>query len=64
MRSVEARLRKFRAARTMKDKLSELKDRMANLKARLKKLEAKNLPVKRIVRIYWGDGTFIGEMRY
>ena len=31
MRSVEARLRKFRAARTMKDKLSELKDRIAKV---------------------------------
>jgi hypothetical protein len=37
---------------------------MRNIKARLKKLEAKKPPVKRIVRIYWGDGTFIGEMRY
>ena len=31
MRSVEARLRKFRAAQTMKDKLSELKDRIAKV---------------------------------
>ena len=31
---------------------------------RLKKLEAKKPPVKRIVRIYWADGTFVGEMRY
>ena len=37
---------------------------MRNLKARLKKLEAKNLPVKRTVRIYWADGTFVGEMIY
>ena len=31
MRSVEARIGKFRAARTMKDKLSELKDRIAKV---------------------------------
>ena len=37
---------------------------MRNFKARLKKLEAKKPPVKRIVRIYWADGTFVGEMRY
>jgi len=37
---------------------------MRNFKARLKKLEAKKSPVKRAVRIYWGDGTFIGEMAY
>ena len=37
---------------------------MRNLKARLQKLEAKKQPVKRIVRIYWADGTFVGEMRY
>jgi hypothetical protein len=37
---------------------------MANLKARLKKLEAKKPPVKSVVRIYWADGTFVGEMRY
>ena len=37
---------------------------MRNFKARLKKLEAKKPPVKRIVRIYWADGTFVGEMSY
>ena len=37
---------------------------MLNLKARLKKLEAKKPPVEKIVRIYWADGTFVGEMRY
>jgi hypothetical protein len=37
---------------------------MRNFKARLKKLEAKKLPVKQIVHIYWADGTFVGEMRY
>ena len=37
---------------------------MRDLKARLKKLEAKKPPVKRIVRIYWVDGTFVGEMSY
>ena len=37
---------------------------MRNLKARLTKLEAKKPPVKRVVRIYWADGTFVGEMRY
>ena len=31
---------------------------------RLKKLEAKKPPVKRVVRIYWADGTFVSEMRY
>ena len=35
---------------------------MRNLKARLKNLEAKRSPVKRVVRIYWADGTFVGEM--
>jgi len=37
---------------------------MRNFKARLKKIEAKKPPVKRVVRIYWADGTFVGEMRY
>ena len=37
---------------------------MRNLKARLNKLEAKKPSVKQIVRIYWADGTFVGEMRY
>ena len=37
---------------------------MLNFKARLKKLEAKKPQVKRVVRIYWADGTFIGEMVY
>ena len=37
---------------------------MRNLKARLTKLEAKKPPVKRVVRIYWADGTFLGEMVY
>jgi hypothetical protein len=37
---------------------------MPNIKARLSRLEVKNPAKKRIVRIYWGDGTFIGEMRY
>ena len=37
---------------------------MRNLKARLQKLEAKKPPIKRVVRIYWADGTFVGEMRY
>ena len=37
---------------------------MRNVKARLKKLEAKKPPVKRFVRMYWADGTFVGEMRY
>ena len=37
---------------------------MRNFKARLKKLEAKKPPVKRVVRIYWADGTFVGEMTY
>ena len=37
---------------------------MRDFKARLKKLEAKKPTVKRIVRIYWADGTFVGEMRY
>ena len=36
---------------------------MRNFKARLKKLEAKKPLVKRVVRIYWDDGTFVGEMR-
>jgi len=37
---------------------------MRNFKARLQKLEAKKPPDKRIVRIYWADGTFVGEMSY
>ena len=37
---------------------------MHNCNARLRKLEAKKPPVKRIIRIYWADGTFVGEMRY
>ena len=37
---------------------------MRNFKARLRKLEAKKPPVKRVVRIYRADGTFVGEMRY
>jgi len=37
---------------------------MRNFKARLEKLEAKKPPVKRVVRIYWADGTFLGVMRY
>ncbi len=37
---------------------------MRNLKARLRKLEAKKPTVKRVVCIYWADGTFVGEMRY
>jgi hypothetical protein len=36
---------------------------MRNFKARLRKLEAKKPPVKRVVRIYWADGTFVGEMQ-
>ena len=40
------------------------KTAMRNFKARLKKLEAKKPPVKRVVRIYWADGTFVGEMSY
>ena len=37
---------------------------MRNVRARLKKLEAKKPPVERVVRIYWADDTFVGEMRY
>ena len=37
---------------------------MRDFKARLKKLEAKKPTVKRIVRIYWADGTFVGEMYF
>ena len=37
---------------------------MRNVKTRLKKLEATKPPVKRIIRVYWADGTFVGEMRY
>jgi hypothetical protein len=37
---------------------------MRKIEARLNRLEVKNPVKKRIVRIYWGDGTFIGEMRY
>ena len=34
---------------------------MRNSKARLEKLEEKKPPVKQIERIYWADGTFVGE---
>jgi hypothetical protein len=37
---------------------------MRKFNTRLKKLEAKKPPVKRVVRIYWADGTFLGEMTY
>ena len=37
---------------------------MRNFKARLKKLEAKKPPLKRVVRIYWADGTFLGDIVY
>ena len=37
---------------------------MRNLKARLTKLEAKKPPVNRVVRIYWADGTFVGELSF
>ena len=37
---------------------------MHNIKARLNRLGVKNPTIKRVVRIYWADGTFIGEMRY
>jgi hypothetical protein len=37
---------------------------MRNFKARLNKLEAKKPLVKRVVRIYWADGTFVGEMYF
>jgi len=35
---------------------------MRNFKEPLKKLEAKKPPSKLIVPIYWGDGTFVGEV--
>jgi hypothetical protein len=35
---------------------------MRNFKSRLKKLEATKPPVERVVRIYWADGTFVGEI--
>ena len=34
---------------------------MRNFKARLSKLEKRIKPKKQLVRIYWDDGTFIGE---
>jgi hypothetical protein len=37
---------------------------MHKIKARLIRLEVKNPTKKRIVHIYWGDGTYIGEMVY
>ena len=37
---------------------------MQGLKIRLQKLEIKKPPVRSIVKIYWADGTFVGEMRY
>ena len=37
---------------------------MRNFKARLSKLERWIKPKKQLVRIYWADGTFVGEMSY
>lgn len=37
---------------------------MRDFKARLTKLEVKKPPVKQIVRIYWANGTFVGEISY
>ena len=37
---------------------------MRSIDKRLKKLEKNKPAEKRIVRIYWADGTFVGEMRY
>ena len=37
---------------------------MRKFKTRLKKLERKKPSDKRVVRIYWADGTFVGEMSY
>ena len=37
---------------------------MRNFKARLSKLERRIKPKKQLVRIYWADGTFVGEMSY
>ena len=34
---------------------------MRNLRARLSKLEKRIKPKKRLVKIYWADGTFVGE---
>ena len=34
---------------------------MRNFKSRLSKLEKRIKPKKQLVRIYWADGTFIGE---
>ena len=35
---------------------------MRNFKARLSKREKRIKPKKQLVRIYWADGTLIGEM--
>ena len=45
-------------------KIKERKFSMRNFRSRLKKLEAKKPPLKRVVRIYWADGTFLGDMVY
>lgn len=34
---------------------------MRNFKARIYKLEKRSTPKKNLVRIYWEDGTFVGE---
>jgi len=34
---------------------------MRNFKTRLSKLEQRIKPKKKLVRIYWADGTLIGE---
>jgi hypothetical protein len=37
---------------------------MRNLQARVSRLETKKPLRTRVMKIYWDDGTFIGEIRY
>ena len=37
---------------------------MRNLQARVARLETKKPLRTRVVKIYWADGKFIGEMHY
>ena len=37
---------------------------MLNFKARIIKLEKNITPRRNLYKIYWVDGTFVGELRY
>ena len=37
---------------------------MRKFKARISKLEKNIKPTRNLYKVYWADGTFVGEMRY